>query len=263
MKSLETTFFKPLWNEYIQITPQAKKIKSLFEKQLESPKNDHVAVRTFNLEGINLNAFTELLSTLGFEPKGQYFFAKKNLKAIHLEHPNKDIPKIFISEYLLENAPENIGPLIQSLKIEESSFLKIEDLKAWRPWDISFSTYKEIAKHSEYAAWVYAFGIRANHFTVAVHELKRFHSMAEINHLIKDAGFFLNTSGGEVKGSREQYLEQSSTLAENIDWEFLEGTESIPSCYYEFAFRYKMPNGELYQGFVPDSADKIFESTSH
>jgi hypothetical protein len=42
---------------------------------------------------------------------------------------------------------------------------------------------------------------------------------------------------------------------------FNEEAKEIPSCYYEFALRYPMENGELYQGFIAASADKIFEST--
>jgi hypothetical protein len=36
----------------------------------------------------------------------------------------------------------------------------------------------------------------------------------------------------------------------------------VPACYYEFARRYPIANGELYQGFIAASADKIFESTN-
>ena len=39
------------------------------------------------------------------------------------------------------------------------------------------------------------------------------------------------------------------------------GKQEISSCYYEFAQRFKQKDGRLFQGFVPDSADKIFEST--
>jgi hypothetical protein len=35
----------------------------------------------------------------------------------------------------------------------------------------------------------------------------------------------------------------------------------IPTCYYEFARRYPLADGRLYQGFVAASADRIFEST--
>lgn len=43
---------------------------------------------------------------------------------------------------------------------------------------------------------------------------------------------------------------------------FSDGKKQIPSCYYEFAKRYKDSDGKLYQGFVAKSADKIFESTN-
>ena len=38
--------------------------------------------------------------------------------------------------------------------------------------------------------------------------------------------------------------------------------EIVPSCYYEFAKRYSDSTGQIYQGFVTASADKIFESTN-
>jgi hypothetical protein len=44
--------------------------------------------------------------------------------------------------------------------------------------------------------------------------------------------------------------------------QFTDGTRNIPSCFYEFARRYPMANGQLYGGFVAASADKIFESTN-
>ncbi|MFB6258856.1 MAG: TraB/GumN family protein [Flavobacteriales bacterium] len=79
--------------------------------------------------------------------------------------------------------------------------------------------------------------------------------------LLRDNGFELNTSGGEVKGSPDVFLEQSSTMANDVEVEFTDGTYEIPFCYYEFARLYEKPDGEMYQGFVAKSADKIFEST--
>jgi hypothetical protein len=46
-----------------------------------------------------------------------------------------------------------------------------------------------------------------------------------------------------------------------VDVPFADGTHRVPSCYYEFARRHPLPSGELFQGFVPASADKIFHST--
>ena len=54
---------------------------------------------------------------------------------------------------------------------------------------------------------------------------------------------------------------QSSTRADAVDVMFADGVFRVPSCYYEFARRYPLPSGELFQGFVPTSANKLFEST--
>ena len=79
---------------------------------------------------------------------------------------------------------------------------------------------------------------------------------------MKAGGFTLNSVGGEIKGSAEVKLEQSSTMADHADVAFSDKTMTIPSCFYEFALRYPLANGELYTGFVAASADKIFESTN-
>ena len=101
-----------------------------------------------------------------------------------------------------------------------------------------------------------------SHFTVSVNHLTRTTELTDVNLLLKEAGFVLNTSGGEIKGGPDVFLAQSSTMADRADVVFSDETVSIPSCFYEFAQRYDMPNGERYQGFVAASADKIFESTN-
>ena len=72
----------------------------------------------------------------------------------------------------------------------------------------------------------------------------------------------VNDSGGRVKGSPEQLLEQGSTMADKMEAEFADDQmHEVPTCYYEFAKRYPDKDGNLFQGFVATSADKIFEST--
>src|SRR5690606_28205315 len=102
-----------------------------------------------------------------------------------------------------------------------------------RPWKVTSTIYNELLKESDYAAWVAAFGYRPNHFTVFVNDLKKHHDIFELNAFLKANGFKLNASGGEVKGSREVCLEQSSTLANTIEVEFSDTKLAIPACYYE------------------------------
>ena len=52
-------------------------------------------------------------------------------------------------------------------------------------------------------------------------------------------------------------------MADKIDYTFADGKkETIPSCFYEFARRHVMPNGQLFDSFIEGNADKIFDSTS-
>jgi hypothetical protein len=132
---------------------------------------------------------------------------------------------------------------------------------SWPP--VPLALYQRLLEESEYAAWVAAFGIRANHFTVHVNDLATFAGLRALNRFLEQHGFRLNGTGDKVQGSPAVLLEQSSTLAERVPVVFAGGVvREIPSCYYEFALRHPDPRtGELFQGFVAASANRIFEST--
>jgi len=119
----------------------------------------------------------------------------------------------------------------------------------------------QLSEESEYAAWFYVFGFRANHFTVSINALKKYNDIHRVNDLLTKNGFVLNTSGGEIKGTPADLVQQSSTLADSVNVKFIEGSFEVPCCYYEFAQRFPDSEGHLYNGFVAKSADRIFEST--
>ena len=118
-----------------------------------------------------------------------------------------------------------------------------------------------LAKESEYGSWLYTQGFRPNHFTVSVNHLKNFNELEKLNEFLQKNNLEFNESGGIIKGSVEQGLRQSSIKASKILLNFEDGNHTVPGCYYEFAQRYKI-NGELFEGFIEGSADKIFESTN-
>lgn len=253
-------FFSREWRDYAAVTELASRIHALLEGRGEKVTNDHVALRTLAHPSMGLEAMSGLFNEMGYEQGGEYFFADKRLRAIHLEAP--ELPRVFISEFLYEDEKfsnflrETMEELIAACDGREM----LELFEVRRPWKPSFKTYEKLATESEYAAWFYAWGFRANHFTVSVNELKTITDVAAMNEFLKSNSIVLNASGGEIKGTKEQGLVQSSTMASSFEVEFLEGKYQIPSCYYEFAKRYEV-NGNLYGGFVPASADKIFEST--
>ena len=173
--------------------------------------------------------------------KGEYFFQQKKLKAIHLEL--RGFPKVFISELLLDEFPSDVRNTF--IEIGESyGGLDFEDLFFnHRPWKASYKVYEKLGRESEYAGWVYAHGLCANHFTVYVNELNSVKNLSELNKILKEKNILLNNSGGEIKGSPEVFLEQSSTLADQNSVRFNEGEFTIPGSYYEFAKRYALPSG--------------------
>jgi hypothetical protein len=126
----------------------------------------------------------------------------------------------------------------------------------------SFEVYEKLRAETEYAAWLYVNGFTANHFTVSVNHLKKYDSIQKVNAFIKSHGFLMNDAEGEIQGTPEELLEQSSIRAAIKPVEFTDGTHEVTSCYYEFARRYADANGELYSGFIAKSADKIFQSTN-
>lgn len=256
------SLFEGLWQDYIKLTPAAQKIHQLLGKK-DKIVNDHIALRTFNLPKVNLHVLAAHFETLGYVPCGDYHFEAKKLNAKHYEHPNPALPKVFISELMVDKFSQNLRNTIEDIidQMDSNSTQKDEFLYSGRHWNMDTKTYQRLLTESEYAAWVAAFGYRANHFTVSVNHLSQFNSLQAVNECLKQQGFILNDAGGEIKGGPNVLLAQSSTMADKVEIKFDDKTINIPSCFYEFALRYPKDDGKLYNGFVASSADKIFEST--
>tara|TARA_B100001175_G_scaffold180916_1_gene153544 strand:- start:1193 stop:1987 length:795 start_codon:yes stop_codon:yes gene_type:complete len=254
-------FLIKMWKDYSELNPHIIKVLQLI-KNKESNKiiNDHIALRTFNHKKVNRHILSKYFVENGYKPVEDLFFTKKKLKATYYIHSNPSLPRIFISELLLENFSNSLQQIINK-KIEEIDDKLISNpifLTSGIPWNpIDFETYKNIQKESDYASWVLAMGYIANHFTVSVTDCSYFKNLEQLNNYLKENGFEINLSGGEIKGSKKQGLEQSSIMSKEILVNFSNGLYKVPGCYYEFAYRYNNFNG-----FITQSANHIFESTN-
>ena len=249
-----------LWQVYTTIAPQATEIWELLQNRGETIINDHVAFRTYDLNGIGLETVASTFTALGYQEKGHYQFPVKKLLARHYEHPDPTQPRIFISELKVDQLTPDSQAIIREVAYHPHNG---ELTLTCRHWKATYHNYLTLSRESEYAAWVYAHGIIPNHFTVSVNHLRTIHSLQELNAALKHEGYPLNTSGGEIKGTPEVFLEQSSTHSPTIRVAFTDGICDIPGAYVEFARRYSMPDGNLFSGFIAQSANKIFESTNH
>lgn len=258
--------FNRLWVGYTRQNPSTKEVYDLFTGEGETVLNDHIAFRTFNHPAIGIDVLSAIFLDNGYIFKGDYHFEAKKLYARHFEHTtDAQAPRVFISELLTEE----FSPFLQSVvkawveaipeAVRTSGELIFAGNVSGTP---SFEVYEKLRIESEYAAWLYVNGFCANHFTVSVNGLKKYDSIQKVNAFLKSHGFGLNDGGGEVQGTPEELLEQSSIKAGMVPFVFIEGTYEIPGCYYEFAKRYPDADGRLYSGFIAKSADKIFESTN-
>lgn len=257
-------FFDSLWKDYVSITPQAQQIHDLFTATEGDVINDHVAFRTFANTPICLDILEPLILSMGYSRQDSYDFKAKKLRAHSFIHPDETVPKIFCSELLVDQLSQESQAIIQKYtdKIPDTDY----DLSVFwsaRHWDMpTWDEYQTVMQESEYGAWLLAIGVRCNHFTVSVNHLKTTDSIHEVLNRVKEAGFAVNTVGGEVKGTPESLLEQGSTMADKKAFEFAgKEVKEIPTCFYEFAKRHADSTGEVYQGFIEANADKIFEST--
>ncbi len=254
--------FQRLWTDYTLQNPSVQAVHDLFTKRGERVENDHVAFRTFDDPRINIDVLSSVFLKAGYVYKGDYHFEAKHLYAKHFEMEGQ--PRVFISELITADfsplLQQTVSRLVDQIPVD---LLQSDELifsgNCWE--QPSFELYEQLRNESEYAAWLYVNGFCANHFTVSVNHLQSLGSLEAVNQLLKDNGFLLNDSGGEIKGTPAELLEQSSIRSEMIKIDFKEGAYEIPGCYYEFARRYPDADGRLYSGFIAKSADKIFEST--
>jgi Domain of unknown function (DUF1338) len=266
MNKVLDIIFSRLWSNYIHANPSAGRIYDLFKSEGEDVVNDHIAFRTIDLPEVNIDVIEKPFIRNGYEPRGEYHFESKHLYAKHYELPgDPSAPRVFISQLKTNYFTDFLQCLFRELinSSPKCTLMSPELIFMGSIFEpLSHEKYLRLLEESEYAAWFYVFGFRANHFTVSVNHLKKNNDIYKVNELLKKNGYLLNGSGGEVKGTPEELLQQSSTMADIVKVKFIEGEFDVPCCYYEFAQRFTDKSGELYSGFIAKSADKIFESTN-
>jgi hypothetical protein len=252
-----------LWRDYVALTPQAARIHRLLTLRGELLCNDHVALGTFGAPGIGMAALAQPFEARGWRGRDHYEFRDKHLRARYWRHDDPALPKLFISELVLDDLSPGAQAVVSGLLAQlppRFGERGERDALAWagRPWRVSYPEYQALAGESEYAAWLAAFGFHVHCVAVDFGSLATFPDLEALCAFLIEHGFGVNDTGGMIKGSRAEYLERSSTRADSVAVAFADATVRIPSCSYEFARRYRLPSGEVFHGFARASADKIF-----
>ncbi len=279
-----------LMRRYKERVPDVSAILSVMVNQgilpgEEAIENDHIAFRTLGVEHLGIQSLEKIFLHYGYTRMNAYSFPGKKLDAYWYAPPVIHLPRIFISELLVKELPENIQQLIyrytSEVVADPVALLDLDNAAAVDRflhsglWKIpEWKDYQALSEVSEYAAWTIYNRYYLNHFTISVHNLPEgYNTVAAFNTFLEKNGFVLNDASGKIKESPDKGLVQSSTVARMTKAEFAGGeVHDIPGSYVEFAERRVLPEyshlppeaitrKHRREGFEAGNADKIFEST--
>jgi Domain of unknown function (DUF1338) len=287
-------FWDSLWQEYIHRVKYAQIYQEMIIAAGGTVANDHIAFRSLRLD-ININQtqvnlgiqlFEPILNLLGYKAAGEYFFSDTHLYARHYKHPEQekyDLPKLFISELIVEELPDEIVAIIKKT-VSNGNFdyftqfpkanpeIIIEPQKIFtRHWQTPYlSDIQKVNQVSQYGAWVLLHGYAANHFTA---NINRQNTLKYPNIEITANGLAANgiPMKAEIEGSINLGLRQTATHAVSEQVTVIDDKSGVEIqipwtyAYYELAQRYMVEiepgKKELFDAFLGDNARQLFEMT--
>jgi hypothetical protein len=288
-----------LWGINLKRVPYAKKYAEMVTEKGGRVIHDHIAFRTINAhtgeqpEGIS--AIAHIIRELGYKKAGSYTFSRMKLSACHFEHPDPELPKIFVSQLETNQFPEWFSDLIHEKVVDtpylfsdqgiellnllkgagtlpfEAGEILINALTGYfcRPWEkISREDVLKINDVSQYAAWTLLHGNSVNHFAALVNfqEVPEWSDLESTCNALMEVGIPMKST---IEGEKGSKLRQSATHAviEEVEVSDEEGeTDKIewPYAYYEFVERGNIDENvemKLFSGFLADQAVHLFNMT--
>ena len=296
--------WESLWQQYSVRVSHARTYQQMIAAAGGTVKNDHIAFRSLRMTvdspqgqiNLGIDYLEQIAKFLGYEVAGEYTFPETHLYARHYCHPQQeelDLPKLFISELVVDELPEEVAQLIyktvSKLKYELTSPFRfgnftLPDLidpgdrglgfqKVFtRPWHPPQGFIVEfVNKVTQYGAWVLLHGYAVNHFTGYVNRqnTRKYPDIDTTARGLINLGVPMKA---EIEGNVACGLRQTATQAVTEMLTVIDDTSGaeiqIPwtYAYYEIAQRYIMevePGKEvLFDGFLGRNAQQLFEMTA-
>ncbi len=290
--------WESLWQEYKARVSYAQIYEQMITAAGGTVANDHIAFRSLRLVvdsnqgqvNLGINYLGQIAEALGYVPAGEYIFPETHLYACHYSHPQAaefDLPKLFISELIVDELPDDIAQLIYStvstISEEISSFVipqaegNCEDITQklqkvfTRPWETPrHSVVEAVNQVTQYGAWVLLHGYAVNHFTGYVNR-QNTPVYPDIDTTVMGLAKLGVPMKAEIEGDVSCGLRQTATQAvkemvtviDDVSGEEIQ----IPwtYAYYEIAQRYLVEvapgKSELFSAFLGKNAQQLFEMT--
>ncbi len=302
MKSpdLAQELWAQLWEIYRQRVSYARIYEAMIQAAGGIVANDHIAFRSLRLlvdspsGSINLGIpyLENIVQWLGYKVAGEYEFGDRNLYARHYRHPAQDefnLPKLFISELIVEQLPPSIISAIQDtvqsgsffdlLSLQQLSFVSDKDNREiaqtlvpvfTRPWSPpKRSVVEAVNKVSQYGAWVLLHGYSVNHFTAYINRQNTdlYPDIETTAQALANQGVPMKDS---LEGGRASGLQQTATQAVIEPVAVFDEQGNLTQmpwsyAYYELAQRYLIEDStgkkSLFEEFIAPQAKNLFEMT--
>ncbi|BAZ50916.1 hypothetical protein NIES4103_35390 [Nostoc sp. NIES-4103] len=283
-----------LWQEYSARVSYARTYEQMITTAGGTVANDHIAFRSLRLitdspQGeinLGIDYLEPVVNFLGYEAAGEYFFPETHLYARHYHHAQQeefDLPKLFISELIVDELPPNTIKLIHQtiananlIKFRPELFranLNFDDIKKifTRPWQPPLrSVVEEVNKVTQYGAWVLLHGYAVNHFTGYVNR-QNTPEYPDIDTTARGLANLGVPMKAEIEGNVNCGLRQTATQAVTEMVTVIDDSNGakiqIPwtYAYYEIAQRYLVEiepgKQELFDAFLGNNAQQLFEMT--
>jgi hypothetical protein len=287
-----------LWQEYSARVSYARTYQEMITAAGGCIANDHIAFRSLRTTvdspqgkiNLGIDYLGQLASALGYEAVGEYTFRETHLYARHYCHPSQeelDLPKLFISELVVDELPEAIAQLIQQTVagdnlLNYSAILNTFDFDAQRlvkqlqkiftrPWQPpKRSIVEKVNGVTQYGAWVLLHGYAVNHFTGYVNR-QNTPEYPDIDTTARGLAKLGVPMKAKIEGDIATGLRQTATEAITEIIPILDDVTNaeiqIPwtYAYYEIAERYMVEvepgKQELFDAFLGKNAQQLFEMT--
>jgi hypothetical protein len=288
-----------LWQDYSTRVNHARTYQQMITAAGGTVANDHIAFRSLRLlvdspqgqVNLGIDYLAELAEALGYVAAGEYNFAQTHLYAHYYHHPQQEefnLPKLFISELVVDELPANIAQLISktvsAIPNELTSPVtllkkdaKIETIAKQlqpvftRPWQPpKRSVVEEVNQVTQYGAWVLLHGYAVNHFTGYINR-QNTPEYPDIDTTASGLAKLGVPMKAEIEGNIACGLRQTATQAVTEMVTVLDdnnGSEiQIPwtYAYYEIAQRYlvevEFGKQVLFDAFLGSNAQQLFEMT--
>src|SRR5438132_290913 len=124
--------FDRLWDRYRQRVSFVQTYEKVIREAGATFVNDHIAFRTFATQQplAGIATISRIFEALGYRAAGSYHFDDKQLSAIHFQHANQQLPKLFISELRVPELPGEARAIIERTVRGHRPAISVEALAA-------------------------------------------------------------------------------------------------------------------------------------